>query len=1089
MARSVLTYLIVGFLISSGSSRGEVLIKGGLVKASTARYLAILQAGSLTYFKDRATGEILINGTPNPPIVRFIERGKSVTAVASDPTSFRVCSIGKNAVEFAGSVYCGKARADVRIVVRALDHELYITGSAKGFGEFEGIASLGLHVGTTGSHTRVIVPATSGNCFPSNGFKTIHYFEWPIQWEAAMALVQGKHGGLLACAYEPFKRFKNLELAPSGAGWRLMFESENNAPFEGKKDVTSLTWHFRPYSGEWRKGASIYKGWHRKTFKPNIAKEPTWVRNIRAEVHISMDTGTLDALVDAGVDPQQTLLYVSNWRTNHYDVNYPDYTPSEALAPFIRKAHELGFRVMLHVNYFGCDPKMPEYESFKGLQIRHKYSGELLWWEWPRGEFPIKFAYINPASSKWRRLFISKMVDLIKATGADALHLDQTLCIFNDKNGLIGGMNMAEGNLLLHKELKAALPQIAFSGEGLNEVTTIHEAFAQRHVMGIDFASGTFNRTSIRFSHPISAFLFADRTKQYQYLGCGSPTNYQYHTAWRDAYRYWGVLPGYAWPNVQQLKNPSPCVRQVLDEIQTFQRFKLEPSVDGCWPDEVNFPFVSESGEMFAYISRSDGWSLSRLDTTFRPVEDFVRVITGVNQVNLPGTVPGVFCYDSRTISCLDPEKYYVYFSAPRNMEAFHLECSVPVKNDRHELVEKNDFRLETAFVGSSVVFARAQESSVLYGTPILLNKMRSYYRSPGGKQIPLTSEVTEKTGSTVSLIGSGLFMHPPWRGELFGKYEQGKSFGATIASFEIELPKGRAIAFEADCKVDEFANEKSDGVVFRAVAKCDEKEITTDVTALPTSVVPLRLDLTPLAGKRIQIELSATAGPNNNPSHDWGVVEQPRIVVKSINRARCKIIWPRGMTHRLSPGFARIGSKTSEWIILQPGGAVMATSLEPTSVTSTVKLTSLPQCNQAISLANASTSADEDNPIGLDKARSGGIERLAMFSHPPNHGMRLLHYFVHIPKGAKTTISSAVGIRDGSKSNGVKFQIWRNGEIVWSKHVVPRDGWLPVNVDLGESDGEPMMLSLVTDSEGPYYFDWALWADPELIIESNSDK
>lgn len=1087
MTRFVLAYLIAGFLLASVSAHGEVVIRGRLVEVSTAKYLARLQAGSLTYFKDRATGEVLIQGTPNPPIVRFVERNRSVTAVASDPESFRVRAIGKNAVEFSGSVRCGKALADVRILVRALDHELYITGSANGRGEFEGVASLGLYVGTTLPHTNVIVPATSGNCFPSKGFKTTRYLEWPIQWEAAMALVQGKNGGLLACTYEPFKRFKNLELAPDNAGWRLMFESENNAPFEGKKDVTSLTWHFRPYSGEWREGASIYRDWHRKTFKPKVAEEPGWVRDIRAEVHIGMDPETLDALVSAGVDPKQTLIYVADWRTNRYDVNYPDYTPSEALAPFIKKAHELGFRVMLHVNYFGCDPKMPEYERFKKLQIRHKYSGDLLWWEWPKGEFPTKFAYINPASSEWRRLFIGEMVELIKATGADALHLDQTLCIFNDKNGLIDGMNMAEGNLLLHKELKAAMPHIALSGEGLDEVTMIHEAFAQRHVMGIDCPSATFDRTSIRLSHPISAFLFADRTKQYQYLGCGSPTRDQYYLAWRDAYRHWGVLPGYAWPNTQQLKSPSPCVRQALEEIRTFQRFGLRINMDGSWPKGIDFPFVSNSGEMFAYVSRPDGWSFSRLDAKFRPNEDFVRVITGVSRADLPGTIPGTVCYDSRTVFGLDPEKYYVYFTEPRDMEAFHLEYPTTARKDRSKVIEEPGFRVETAFVSPSIAFARAQESSVLYDTSILLQRMRSYYQSSDGKRFSLTSEVTEKTGSAVYPRGPGLFMHPPWRGELSGKQEPGKSFGTTIASFEVELPKDRTAAFEANCKVDEFAAGKSDGVVFKAVARCDKEELSAEVMALPTATSVLRLDLAPLTGKRVRIELLATAGPNNNPSHDWGLVERPRVTVQS-RGGLCKVIWPKGMTHRLSPGYARIYNYTGERVVLQPGGAVMATSLEPTNVASTVKLTSLPQCNQAISFSNASLVAEESSPLGIDKAKSGGIERPAMFSHPPDNGMRLLHYFVRIPEGARAAISSAVGMKDGSKSDGVTFQIWRNGEIVWSKHVTPKDGWQPVEIGLGESNSEPMMLSLVTDSEGSHYYDWALWAEPELIIESKPD-
>ena len=49
-------------------------------------------------------------------------------------------------------------------------------------------------------------------------------------------------------------------------------------------------------------------------------------------------------------------------------------------------------------------------------------------------------------------------------------------------------MTMAEGNIALHRQLREALPGVALSGEGLNEVTYRHEAFAQRHAWGLRHA-------------------------------------------------------------------------------------------------------------------------------------------------------------------------------------------------------------------------------------------------------------------------------------------------------------------------------------------------------------------------------------------------------------------------------------------------------------------------------------------------------------------------------------------------------------------------------------------------------------------------
>lgn len=1064
----LIVFCALYLLLSPAVADPLVTVTRGAAIVKTTCYEARLESGSLVYLRDLATGEVLLSGKPRPPLVRFVERNAPVTATAAKASDFRARRTAKGAVEFAGAVRSGDARANVRLVFTVTENEIVVTGGAEGAGKFEGLASVVFRLSATSPHTKVIAPVTGGNSFPSGGLRSPQTFEWPVSWEAAMVQVQGRKGGLLAYTTDGFDSFKDLEMTPDGSGMQLALESENSAPFEGRKRVASLTWRIRPYSGEWRKGAGVYRDWLRQTFRSDVGDEPAWVKDIRAEIHVDMNPATLDALVKASIDPTQTLLYVPDWRTNGYDRNYPNYTPSEKLAPFVERAHALGFRVMLHVNYFGCDPKMPEYERFSAQQMRHKYSGDLQWWDWPRADPPIKFAYINPASAEWRKLFVGRMTELVRATGADALHLDQTLCVFNDKNGLMGGLNSAEGNLLLHKELKAALPQVALSGEGLDEVTMIYEAFAQRHVMGVDHVNHTFDRAALKRSHPISAYLFGDRTKPYMYLGSGNPGSDQFHQAWRDAYRHWGVLPGYGWPSVAELDRPAPGQAQALDEVRAHQKHRLDPRMDGPWPANVNFPYSSASGETFAYVTRPDGWTLSRTDAAFRPVRDYLRTITGVSSVELPGTIPGALCYDDRAISGLDPRRYYVYQPEPRDMDAFHLEPS------------DTAMRIESGFAGPSVILARARTDSTFLDSPAIAEMARARYEAPDGRRVPLSGEVSEKTGSTVQTRGFGLFMHPPWKGSLSGNHEPGGSFGATVASFDVKPPEKRKATFEAQCKVDDFAAGKSDGVIFTATAVRGKQRAASSAHALPAASSPLKLDLSPFAGKRVTIDVAATAGPKNDPSYDWGLIENPRVTVSS-EASRCRVVWPKGAAHRVAPGYAKLDPNApgKDQIKLEPGGAVMATSMEPTKVNSTTKLSSLPQCNQTV----PASGAKEEEPIQLGAYSSGGVERQCFFSHPPDGGSRLLHYFVQVPSGSAAALVTAAGIKDGSKSEGVTFEVWRSGEVLWSKHIVPANGWQPVEVDLGTSTGEPMMIALATDSEGNYYYDWALWAEPELVI------
>ena len=146
---------------------------------------------------------------------------------------------------------------------------------------------------------------------------------------------------------------------------------------------------------------------------------------------------------------------------------------------------------------------------------------------------PIKFAYINPASRAWRQLFVSRMKELcarypIDATppGPNAVHLQR-------RNGRIDGMNCLQGNLALAPELCAALPNVALSGEGLDEVTYRYEAFAQRHLHGLNHADGDWSDRLIALAHPISSAIFTPHTTLYGYLGMADPTGAGLYQAWR----------------------------------------------------------------------------------------------------------------------------------------------------------------------------------------------------------------------------------------------------------------------------------------------------------------------------------------------------------------------------------------------------------------------------------------------------------------------------------------------------------------------------------------------------------------------------
>ncbi len=373
--------------------------------------------------------------------------------------------------------------------VEAASGDLIVTQKATTPGAANGVWGVSWSIADIPLDYAIVVPGRSGLRLTPDTPGSRQEFDYPVTWEAQLVIVEGPKSGCFVWANDVKGRFKRLTVERTGSGWRLGLVSINAAPFDKLTACDSVEWRLNTYVGDWRVPARRYRDWADANLRPAplASQHPEWVKDIRGCVIMGLDRAVLDAL-PVRFEPRQTLLYLPDWRTAGYDRNYPDYDhPRTELAPFIKRAHELGFRVMLHVNYFGVDPLNPLYKEFEPHQVRDPWeSHEKLWWTWDRADPPIRFAYINPAFKPWRDLFTACMVRLCQSTSTDALHLDQTLCIFNDNGGLIDGQSMLDGNIAIHRQLREVLPQVALSGEGLNEVTYRNEAFAQRHVWGLN---------------------------------------------------------------------------------------------------------------------------------------------------------------------------------------------------------------------------------------------------------------------------------------------------------------------------------------------------------------------------------------------------------------------------------------------------------------------------------------------------------------------------------------------------------------------------------------------------------------------------
>jgi hypothetical protein len=787
---------------------------------------------------------------------------------------------------------------------------------------------------------------------------------------------------------------------------------------------------------------------------PIERQTPTWVKDIRALVIMGLTTEILELLADR-LDPKQTILYIPNWRQAGYDRDYPVYDePRARLASFVEAAHARGFRVMLHVNYFGVDPLNPCYEQFEPFQVRDPWGKhEKLWWLWERADPEIRFAYINPAHRPWREYFVEAMVQLCRAHQIDSLHLDQTLCLYNDHNGLIDGMSMIDGNLALHRELREALPDVALSGEGLNEVTFRHEAFAQRHAWGVRHTEGTWNRRQLATAHPISSYLLRPYTIINGYLGCAPPTADQLYAAWNDAYEHWGVIPTLK-PDPKQLHHPTGFSRQFFDEARFWLDNQLKIDMETDWPVEIAFPWRTHDGRRV--VRTVDG----RLQCGGQLIS---RTVSGVWETEGRGTIPSWRAYDQTRLLGLEPQRWYPYFDEPRDASVFHV-ASLP------ETIVCAGFE-----AGDDLAVVRTRSQ-----TSILVDLVKQIETAAcGSKRYGESKEEWRGAGSAED--GGGfvehgdgvLAAHPPWKG----------GTGVAYARYQVDLPQTGQYTLRSDVVMAETATGpgRSDGVTFRVSAGDGEKTWTEELHHAAETPRTIELDLTPLAGRRITVELAVEPGPERSPSFDWARWHQPRIEQRIQQDAMLAFAGRGEYTlaidrHGRRP-LQRDGATLRTTALLP--GSVFLLREPPQSVQLPLDLAAQSRTVMFFDDSGRALRDAEHAVMRPDQFSLDGAMRPGFFAHPPDFGQTLAHFPMTLSlEPARFTCQ--VGLREGSRSEGVVFLVEINGQEVARQRLLPGP-WQPIWVDLAPWAGKPVVLSLITDSDGPFNFDWACWCEPKL--------
>ena len=524
----ILQFVFVSIALSNTLTVDEV----GNVLAETDRYLARFENGVLTHFHNKLTNETYTQGD------------------ILGNTQMKAWGRGLGTEEFVPEIKRGPAPLECELIytdswsvprVNKVMLHLFIgidaeTGDLlirqKGFSETGGIERIMWGFSNL-SHAavEVIAPVTGGQILVNSD-----RYHYPRKWETPLVILQGERGGVFIRSDDTQYRFKSLEYRPEGESFFINFWEVPFAPFEQAKEITIATWRLNAYQDDWKVPALAYRQWMHEGLQPADRREmPVWVNDINLIIfHSNVDIDIL-APLSRIVDPEQTLIFLHQWRHGGHDEDLPNYAPDaikSEFADFVKKAHRYGFKVMAHVNMIGVSHYHPLYAAFEKYQVRDPHTGEKIGWYWENRHTSLSSpAYINPASSDYRKMFVSTLKDLWERYQVDAFHLDISSPVPNDKNGRIDGLTYAEGNILLHQEIREAIPGIVLGGEGLNDVTFIHESFVQR-----------FRIPETEIPHPIGSFLFSPYTKSYGRFITNPDRRPEEYQEFLHEYAVWDIL-------------------------------------------------------------------------------------------------------------------------------------------------------------------------------------------------------------------------------------------------------------------------------------------------------------------------------------------------------------------------------------------------------------------------------------------------------------------------------------------------------------------------------------------------------------------
>lgn len=922
---------------------------------------------------------------------------------------------------------------------------------------------------------RLVVPAMGGISFGAASFQTTPSYSVttsnPLQhWEAPLSLFQTKLGGVAIFARDLNALYKGLTVATNGQQTvNQSFAVEAAGPWTTATQVGAVEWRIAAYSGGWQVGARIYRDWHNSVAPPvPLLGGRAWAKNVTTVVKVNYNPPYVASILDdlaKAVTPTQTLLYLVNWRSASFDVNYPDYTPHATTQELVNRAHQLGFHVMLHTDMIGVSPLNADYASVQQFQAKDASNLALLGWYWSLpATTPGRYGFIDPAASAYRRLFVTRLTAAIQALNADAVHLDIAGWPPNDGNGLIDGMNYNQGAAQLHQDLLAAFPNLVIGTEGTNDVIAPFGSFVQQIFWPETFSPETTPPV------PISAYVLPN-VVPYGHLALPNPDQGGYLTYFRQ-YEGQGVLPTYSTGfNTGTLANYArPEFARFMKLVSAFQQNGLQPDWDSAWNGAV----IRYRGANGSSLSISDNGTLITAMLRQASTDTLLyQRVHNANQVNSSYTIPGWPAFSGTATTGIDPNQQFWFDATVLDLTLVRLTGLVPgiklglgtgtlVTPDFSYFTlaptttpDRFDFFQSLGLAKAGTTYARI-DGDLINGAAVTV-----------GPQI--VGGVSRQSISTpVPYIGTG-------GGETFFEYSVAipDAYGATLL----------------------FATGILDNAIPGRKGPMTFKVQINGATVWQQNVstgawVPASIDLGAYLGQSATIRFVANPGPVNDATFGRAVWSALQLAASAKSQTTTlNFTIPSGsppvaiITDGAYGGFSN-GSAVVTGCPLNSTAIVFTAN--PRAVALKQSLVDMPsRVSQSASGQLATVSTVQGAGIVGATTASGVNKPRTLQAFSPTDGQTILSWPLQLPASGALYLSFSVGLRDGTVvfPQGYLMSVRINGQTLW-QYTVTQPVWKYGAVDLSPWSGQNALVELITDSQGPNTSPFVAWA--ELTIDNS---